>query len=116
DRDAFSIVDGALKGVSASPLAPVPLYLIEVGNDWSDYVLQCRMNVVTPNLLVCTKGALILRHKGKEGYVFALHVATKTAEVYRLSDQQMLLSKEVSLELRKWYRVRVELQASRLSF
>jgi hypothetical protein len=51
DRDHFSILDGALDGVSASPLAPVPLRAVEVGSDWDDYVVQCRMNVVTPNLL-----------------------------------------------------------------
>jgi hypothetical protein len=116
DTNFFSIIDGALKGVSASPLAPVPLHLVEVGNGWSNYVVQCRINVVTPNLLVCTKGALILRHGGNEGYVFALHVATKAVEVYRLSDHEMLLSKDQPLELKKWYEVRAELQGEKMTF
>ena len=116
DRDHFTIVNGSLNGVSASPLAPVPLRSVEVGSDWDDYVVQCRMNVVTPNLLVCTKGALILRQQGNEGYVFALHVATQTVEVYRLSDHEMLLSKPQPLELKGWYRVRAELQGEKLAF
>jgi hypothetical protein len=116
DMDYFSIVNGALKGISASPLAPVPLRWVEGGTEWSDCVVRCWINVVTPNLLVCTKGALILRHSGNEGYVFALHVATQTVEVFRLSDQAMLLSKAEPLELQKWYRVRAELQGDNMSF
>jgi hypothetical protein len=116
DRDYFSIVDGALKGVSATPLAPVPLHRLEVGKDWADYTVQCRINVVEPNLLVCTKGALILRDNGTDGYVFALHVATKTIEVYRLSDHEMLLSQDAPLELKQWYLVRAELQESNMTF
>ena len=116
DRDYFSILDGTLNGISASPLAPVPLRWVEVSNNWDDYVVRCQINVVTPNLLVCTKGALILRHNGNEGYVFALHVATQTVEVYRLSDEEMLLSKAKPLELQRWYRVRAELQGDNLAF
>lgn len=115
DRNFYSIADGALKGVSASPLAPVPLRRVEVETNWTDYVVQCRMNVVTPNLLVCTKGALILRHTGNEGYVFALHVATKTIELYRLSNGEMLFSKAAPLELKKWYSVRAELRSNTIS-
>jgi hypothetical protein len=32
DRAYFSILDGALDGVSASPIAPVPLHQVEVSN------------------------------------------------------------------------------------
>jgi hypothetical protein len=116
DRDYFSIVDGALRGVSATPLAPVPLHRLEVGKDWADYTVQCRIDVVEPNLLVCTKGALILRDNGTDGYVFALHVATKTIEVYRLSDHEMLLSQNAPLQLKQWYLVRAELQGSNMTF
>ncbi len=116
DRSYFSVSNGALSGFSASPIAPVPLHKVEVGTNWGDYTVQCRMNVVTPNLLVCTKGALILRDNGKDGYVFALHVATQTIEVYRLSDQEMLLSQFAALELKTWYLVRAELQGASLSF
>jgi hypothetical protein len=116
DRDYFSIVDGALKGISAAPLAPVPLHRVEVGKDWTDYTIQCRIDVVEPNLLVCAKGALVLRDNGYEGYVFALHVATRTIEVYRLSNQEMLLYADAPLQLQQWYLARAELQGATMSF
>jgi hypothetical protein len=116
DRAYFSIMDGALDGISAEPVAPVPLHQVEVGTNWGDYTVQCRIDVVTPNLLICTKGALILRDDGKDGYVFALHVATKTIEVYRLSDHEILLSQDAPLELQTWYLVRAELRGTNMSF
>jgi len=116
DRDYFSILDGALDGLSATPIAPAPLHRVEVGTNWAGYTVQCGIDVVTPNLLVCTKGALVLRDNGSDGYVFALHVATQTIEVYRLSDQEMLLSQDAPLKLETWYSVRAELQGSTMSF
>jgi hypothetical protein len=116
DRAYFSILDGALDGISAEPIAPVPLHQVEVGTNWGDYTVQCRIEVVTPNLLICTKGALILRDNGTDGYVFALHVATKTIEVYRLSDHKMLLCQDAPLELKTWYLVRAEVQGPAMSF
>jgi len=116
NRDYFRITDAALDGQSASPLAPSPLNLVEVGEGWTDYTIRCWMNVVAPNSRVCTKGALILRDNGKDGYVFALHEPTQTVEVYRLSNHEMLLSKPAAIELKKWYRVRAELQGPVMSF
>lgn len=116
DRSYFAIVDGALDGISASPIGPVPLHRVEVGTNWGDYTVQCGIDVVTPNLLVCTKGALVLRDNGTDGYVFALHVATQTIEVYRLSNHEMLLSQAAPLELQTWYLVRAELQGSTMKF
>jgi hypothetical protein len=116
DRTFFSILDGVLNGISAEPVPPVPLHQVEVGTNWGDYTVQCRIDVVTPNLSICTKGALILRDDGKDGYVFALHVATKTIEVYRLSDHEMLLSRDAPLVLKTWYLVRAELQGTNMSF
>ncbi len=116
DRDYFSVSNSALSGISAAPVAPVPLHKVEVGTNWGDYTVQCRIDAVTPNLLVCTKGALVLRDNGKDGYVFALHVATQTIEVYRLSDQELLLSRFAPLELKTWYLVRAELQGPNLAF
>ncbi len=116
DRNFFSILDGTLDGISAEPVPPVPLHQVEVGTNWGDYTVQCRIEVVAANLAICTKGALILRDNGKEGYVFALHVATKTIEVYRLSDHEMLLSQDAPLELARWYRVRAELEGSTMKF
>ncbi len=116
NKENFSIVDGKLSGRNASPILILPLKWIETGENWGNYKIECQINVVTPNLLECTKGALILRHKGNEGYVFALHVATKTVEVFRLSNGEMLLSKEEHLELETWYNVRAELQDDKMSF
>lgn len=116
NRENFSIVDGRLKGINAHPILLLPLKWVEIGENWDNYTVECRINVVTPNLLECTKGALVLRHKGEEGYVFALHVATKTVEVFRLSNGEMLLSKEEPLELETWYNVRAELQDDKMSF
>ncbi len=116
DRDYFSIVEGSLKGYSALPVAPSPFNRLEVGKNWTDYNVECRIDVVEPNLLVCTKGALVLRDNGTEGYVFALHVATKTIEVYRLSNNEMLLSKNAPLQLKSWYLVRAELEGPSMSF
>ena len=79
-------------------------------------VFSAAFNVVTPNLLVCTKGALVLRDNGADGYVFALHVATETIEVYRLSDNEMLLSQDAPLELGTWYLARAELQGPTMNF
>ncbi len=116
DRDFFSIIDGTLKGASVSPLAPAPFHRVEVGDDWDDYTVQCRVNAVEPNLLVCTKCALVLRDNGKDGYVFALHVATQSIEVYRLSDQEMLLFKEAPLELKTWYLLTAQLHGPTMDF
>jgi hypothetical protein len=116
DTNFFSISNGLLKGVSISPLAPAPFNVIEVGHGWSNYVVQCLIDVVTPNLAVCSKGALVLRHSGSEGYVFALHVATKTIEVYRLSTGEILLSKDAPLEFKQWHQVRAELQGEQMTF
>ncbi len=116
DRNYFSIVEGTLKGVSASPLAPVPLHRVEVGNNWTDYTVQCRIDAVEPNLLVCTKGALILRDNGTEGYIFALHVATQTIEVYRLSNEEMLLLTNAPLQLKTWYLAAAQLQGPTMNF
>jgi len=116
DRDNFTVENGVLQGRNAQPISILPLRWIEIGNDWDDYVIQCKINVVTPNLLVCTKGALVLRRSGNEGYVFALHVATKTVEVFRLSDGEMLISQDKSLELEKWYLVKAELQGENMFF
>ena len=116
DRDNFSVVDGYLHGRNAHPIQLIPPKWVEIGKDWDDYTVTCKINVVLPNLLVCTKGALVLRRSGNEGYVFALHVATKTVEVYRLSNEEMLLSVNKNLQLKKWYVVKAELQGDSMSF
>src|SRR3989442_3243206 len=115
-RDAFQVKDGVLEGESALPLEESPLNLVEVAVDSTDCVVGCWINVVSPNVRVCTKGALILRHNGNGGYVFALHEATQTIEVYRLSTQEILLRKAATIELRKWYYVRAELRGPAMTF
>ncbi len=116
DRDNFTITDGALSGRNAHPILILPMRFVEVGENWKDYIVQCRINVFTPNLLECTKGALVLRHSNGKGYVFAVHVATETVEVYRFENKEMLISVKVPLVLEKWYQVRAELQGDQMSF
>jgi hypothetical protein len=116
DRSFFQIQNGVLEGESASPLA-TPLHVVEIATDSTDADVQCWINVVVPNTRVCTKGALILRHTtGATGYVFALHEATQTIEVYRFSTGEMLLKKAAKIELGKWYLVRAELHGPAMKF
>lgn len=118
DLANFSIQDGTLSGRNAHPILVVPPRFIYVGEgeDWSNYVAQCKINVHTPNLLVCSKGAMLLRYKNSDGYVFALHAATQQVEVYRLLSGQMLLSVPKKIELKKWYLLRAELQGEEMVF
>ena len=116
NRSAFQIRDGVLEGESASPLSPSPFNLVEIATDSTDCEVGCWINIVEPNRRVCTKGALILRHTGNDGYVFALHEATQTIEVYRLSTHEMLLKRDSKIELRKWYYVRAELRGTTMNF
>ena len=116
NRTAFEIKAGILEGHSASPVTPSPLNLVEIAKDATDCDVGCWINVVAPNVHVCTKGALILRHTGDDGYVFALHEATQTIEVYRLSNNEMLLKRDSKIELRKWYYVRAELRDTTMTF
>jgi hypothetical protein len=114
DSANFWIQDGLLHGRSAHPIAVTPPRTIYIGEDWSDYVVQCKVNVHTPNLLVCSKGALALRQDG-DGYIFALHAATQRAEVYR-SSGEVLLSVPKKIELERWYQLRAELRGDELFF
>jgi hypothetical protein len=115
-RDFFTVTNGVLKGVSVSPLAPAPFHYVEVGKGWDNFVVECQINVVMPNLLVCSKGALLLRHTGDQGYVFAIHTATKKIEVYRLNSEELLLEKDAPLEFKRWYSLRAELQGPKMTF
>jgi hypothetical protein len=116
DTNFFMTRAGVLEAESAHPIAPSPLNIVEIGDMWTDYVVQCSINIISPNLRDCTKGALILRHSGNNGYVFALHDATQTIEVYRLSSGEMLLSERAAIYLKTWYRLRAQLQGSTMSF
>jgi hypothetical protein len=116
NRDSFRIVDHELEGESASPLAPSTFDLVEIKTDSTDCSIGVWINVVAPNTHVCTKGAVVARHSGDDGYVFALHEATQTAEIYRLANHQMLLTKPWKIQLGKWYYVRVELHGPSMAF
>jgi len=116
NRNAFRIQGGILEGQSVSPVAVSPLNVVELAQDSTELDVACWMNVVAPNVHVCTKGALILRHSGNEGYVFALHEATQTIELYRLSNHEMLLIRPAKIELKKWYYVRAELRGPAMNF
>jgi len=115
DTADFHPTNEVLEGVSASPLAS-RLNILEIVADSTDCVVGCWINVVAPNLHVCTKGALILRHSGTNGYVFALHEATQTIEVYRLPTREMLLLKSARIDLKKWYYLSAELRGPVMRF
>jgi hypothetical protein len=114
DRRSFFVEDGKLVGVSAHPLMTF-LRFIYVGESWTDYTVRCRVNVVQPNLLICTKGAMLLRYHDGDGIVFALHVAAKRVEVYRLSGEK-LLSIKTPLKLKRWYDLRAEVSGNAFRF
>lgn len=116
NRSFFQIRNQVLEGESANPIGPSPLRLVEIAVDSTDCDVACWINVVSPNFRVCTKGALVLRHTGTNGYVFALHEATQTIEVYRLGTQEMLLKRDARIDLKKWYFVRAELRGPTMTF
>lgn len=111
----FQLKDGILIGQSASPLAS-PLNFIEIAVDSTNCDVAGWINIVAPNLRVCTKGALLLRHSDNGGYVFALHEPTQTIEVYRLPTRQMLLKMDSRIELKQWYYLRAELRGPVMTF
>ena len=115
-RADFRIINEELEGESAHPLAPSPFNFVEVAKDTTDCTVGVWINVVMPNLRVCTKGAILARHTGTNVYVFALHEATQTAEIYRLSNHEMLLNIPWKIDLQKWYYVRAELHGPIMSF
>jgi hypothetical protein len=115
-RNEFQIVNQVLEGQSGSPLTPSPFNFVEIQKDSTDCSVSAWVNVVRPNTRVCTKGALLLGHTGTNGYVFALHEATQTAEVYRLENHQMLLNKAWKIDLMTWYFVRAELHGPVMTF
>ncbi len=115
DLASFSIQDGFLHGKSAQPLPPILARSIHVGDDWRDYTVECKVNVHTPNLLVCSKGAILFRHNETDGYIFELHAATQRVEVYR-SSGEVLLSVPRDIELEQWYLLRAELQGDKMTF
>ena len=116
NREAFQILKSELQGGSATPVAPSPLNFVEIATDSTDCSVGAWINVWEPNLHVCTKGALLARHSGTNGYVFALHEATQTAEIYRLATHEMLLSKSWAIQLKNWYYARAELHGPTMNF
>lgn len=116
DVENFSIINNVLEGRNASPVQLLPLKILKLNLDLRNCTVRCRINVMLPNMLICTKGALVLRNKESDGYVFALHVPTKTVEVYRLSNGEMLFSKEESIDLETWYELKAELNENKMAF
>src|SRR5262249_10561499 len=94
--------------------APSPFNFLELAVDSTDCEVGCWINVVTPNMHVCTKGALLLRHTGTNGYVFALHEATQSIELYRLATHEMLFQESARIDLGKWYQLRAQLHGATL--
>ena len=116
DRDFFIVKNGVLEGESASPVALSPLHLVEITVDSSELTVGAWVNLVERNNRVCTKGALVLRHNGDNGYVFALHEPTQTIEVFHISTHQMLLIKPAKINLKQWYYLRAELSGATMRF
>ena len=116
NRSEFQIRNSRLEGVSALPVGASPLNIVEIATDSSECVVACWINIVAPNLRVCTKGALILRHSSLDGYVFALHEPTQTIEVYRLSNGEMLIEKPALIRFETWYHLRAELSGATMRF
>jgi hypothetical protein len=116
DGSFFQIVNKELMGISADPIQISPFVFVEIEADSTDCSVGAWMQIVSPNTHRCTKGAIVLRHTGTNGYVFALHEATQTAEVYRLSNHEMLLNKPWKIDLQKWYYVRVEAHGATMGF
>jgi hypothetical protein len=114
-KSAFFVTNGVLEGESASPLAPSPFNFLELPFDSTDCDVSCWINVVARNTRVCTKGALLLRHTATNGYVFALHEATQTIELYRLTTHEMLFEKSARIDLGKWYHLRARLNGPTIS-
>ena len=105
-----------LEGVSAVPVGVSPRNQLELPMILSNVVVSCWVNVVRPNTHVCTKGGLVLRHDGTSGYIFALHQATQTVEVFRSFSGEMLLSKAAEIKLAQWYHLRAELNGTVMRF
>ena len=117
DNEAFHITtNGFLQGVSASPVTVSPRNQLELPMKLTNVVVSCWVNVIRPNTHVCTKGALVLRHDGTSGYIFALHQATQTVEVYRSFSGEMLLLQPAEIKLRQWYHLRAELNGTVMRF
>jgi len=108
-RNLFFVTNGVLQGQSVSPLAPSPFNFLELAVDSTDCEVACWINVVQPNRHVCTKGALLLRHSFTNAYVFALHQATQSVELYRLATHEMLFEKSARIDLGTWHHLRATL-------
>jgi hypothetical protein len=52
----FWIADGVLHGVSANPLVVEPPAVVEVGNGWSNHVVSCSINIISPTRMFAPKG------------------------------------------------------------
>lgn len=117
DNEAFRVTtNGVLEGVSANPVGVSPRYELELPMKLSNVVVSCWVNVVRPNTHVCTKGALVLRHDGTSGYIFALHQATQTIEVFRSFSGEMILIRSAEIKLGQWYHLRAELNGTVMRF
>ena len=116
DTADFSLTNKSLRGISVSGAVTIgPLNTLEIGSNWSNFVISASINLVSPQLRKCSKGALILRHSGDDGYVFALHEPTQTIELYRLSNHEMLFSKTFPIKYTNWYYVEAEVHSDMIS-
>jgi hypothetical protein len=115
DVDAFRLEENRLVGVSAHPILP-SLAAITVGDAWTHYTATVRVNVVKPNLAICSKGGLVLGKRNGWALVFCLHTPSKQAEVFEWFSRNLRLASPMPLEYDEWHTLRVDVEARSARF
>jgi len=107
DVEAFRLEGGNLVGVSAHPIAILPKSL-EVGNDWTNYTATVRVNVVMPNLAICSKGGFVLGKRNGWALVFALHPPASQVEVFEWFTRNEWFASPMLLRYDEWHVLRMD--------
>lgn len=115
DVEAFRLEEGRLLGVSAHPLALVPKG-ITVGDQWKNYTATVRVNVVMPNLAICSKGGLIIGKRDAKAFAFVVHPPSRQAEVFEWSTRRILLEVPFLLEYDEWHTLRADVEEHSAQF
>lgn len=109
DVEAFRLEEGRLIGVSAHPIALV-LKGITVGDRWTHYTATVRVNVVLPNLAICSKGGLVIGKRNDRAFVFVLHTPSRQVEVFEWTTRRILLEAPFPLEYDEWHTLRADVE------
>jgi len=116
DIAAFRQTEGELVGVSAHPVLTVPA-IIEVGSDrWREFTASVRVNVVKPNLAICSKGGIVVARTKGSAVVFAIHPPSKRVEVFELYSRELLLMRQSDLPYDRWHTLRIDMNATSATF